>query len=416
MKLTKIMKTKTSTALCGLITGLLMLAAQPASAQGTLYGVNGALDQLVTIDTTTGAASPVGGPLGGSVLGIDFAPSGTLYGVDRASDTLVTIDTTTGAASPVGPLGLRGVNILGLSHSAFNVNDAPTAVAGLDQSIRAGATVNLDGSASFDDNTDSALLEYSWSFFSKPAGSIAILLDDTTATPSFVADVAGSYVVDLVVTDEQGADSVLDSIIISSDNQAPTAVATVDFGLAIIGTTSNFDGTGSTDPELDLLTYSWAITTAPVGSTATLGGANTGNPTLSTDVAGTYELTLTVSDFLGAGTPASVEVVATTPGNYAEIQIVYACDAVEALTSSQVTTKGNQKAFCNFLKQATKDIHKGKISNAIGKLNQALERTDGCALRGSPDGNGSGMDWITDCAAQEDVYALLTSAIDALQL
>ena len=39
------------------------------------------------------------------------------------------------------------------------LNSPPTANAGADQSIRAGDTVDLDGSASFDDNTASALLD-----------------------------------------------------------------------------------------------------------------------------------------------------------------------------------------------------------------------------------------------------------------
>jgi ribosomal protein S20 len=138
-------------------------------------------------------------------------------------------------------------------------------------------------------------------------------------------------------------------------------------------------------------------------------------PTLTTDLEGTYEVTLTVSDFIGAGTPATVEIVATTPANYAELQIVSASDVVAALLPSQVTNKGNQTALGTFLKNATKNLQKGKFANAIADLNQALERTDGCALRGSPDGNGKGMDWITTCDAQASVYALLTAALSALQ-
>ncbi|MFQ3236668.1 MAG: hypothetical protein ACI9C4_002241 [Paraglaciecola sp.] len=96
--------------------------------------------------------------------------------------------------------------------------------------------------------------------------------------------------------------------------------------------------------------------------------------------------------------------VATRPAIYAEIQIIDACEAVETLTSNQVTTKGNQNALCNFLKQATKDSKKNKMGNAISKFNEAIERTDGCALLAAPDGHGDGRDWITDCRAQDPVY------------
>lgn len=291
----------------------------------------------------------------------------------------------------------------------------PTADAGEDQSIRVGAKVNLDGSASFDDNTDSAALVYAWSFESQPEGSAAVLDDADTDKPSFIADVAGSYVVQLVVTDGLGVNSPPSRVIISSDNQAPTAVATVDFGLAIVGTKSNFDGTGSTDPENDLLKFAWTITTAPAGSTARLVGADTAKPSLTTDVEGTYALTLIVSDLIGPGAPATLEVVATTPANYAEIQIVYASDVVEGLKAGQVTTGGNQKALSNFLKKATKNIQKGNYAQAIVDLNQAIERADGIPLRGSLDGNGPGRDWITDPAKQAEVYALLTAAVAALR-
>ena len=294
-------------------------------------------------------------------------------------------------------------------------NAPPEAVAGPDQSIRAGDTVNLDGSGSFDDNTASASLIYSWSFSTLPGGSSAVLSGASTATPSFVADVEDTYVVQLVVLDEGGLFSVANEVTISSDNMAPTADATVDFSLAIVGDPVNFDGTGSTDPEMDPLTYSWSITMAPAGSTAMLVDAGTANPTLTPDLEGVYEVTLDVADFLGFGTPAVIEVTATTASEFAENLILEASDQAAALGNGQVTTKGNQNAFGNFLAQAISKIQSGDIAGAIDKLEKAIARTDGCALNGSPDGNGSGRDWITDCDAQLAIYDLLTMAVDTLE-
>jgi len=45
---------------------------------------------------------------------------------------------------------------------------------------------------------------------------------------------------------------------------------------------------------------------------------------------------------------------------------------------------------------------------------QVIERTDGCILRGSPDGNGGGRDWITDCAVHATLHEQLTAALYAL--
>ena len=54
------------------------------------------------------------------------------------------------------------------------------------------------------------------------------------------------------------------------------------------------------------------------------------------------------------------------------------------------------------------------MDRARDKLQKSIDRTDGCALRGTPDGDGDRRDWITDCAAQTPVYGLLTTALGAL--
>ena len=108
---------------------------------------------------------------------------------------------------------------------------------------------------------------------------------------------------------------------------------------------------------------------------------------------------------------ATVSFVATTAETFAESQVAAASAIVAALPPGSVTTAGNQNAFGNHLANAMKQLQKGKVSKAIDDLNKAIERTDGCALRGSPDGNGKGMDWISDCDAQDAIYALLTSVV-----
>jgi hypothetical protein len=296
------------------------------------------------------------------------------------------------------------------------LNSPPTANAGPAQSIHAGDVVELDGSASFDDNTASALLDYTWSITSQPAGSSAVLQNSTSVMPSFVADLTGDYVFELVVTDEGGLTSDPALVTISSNNQAPTAVATMNGALAFVSDVVALDGTGSSDPDGDVITYSWTLTAAPPGSAAQLVDANTASPTLIPDLEGEYAFSLEVSDFLGPNAVlATVGFTATTAASFAESVILDACEIVAGLDADQVTTKGNQNAFCNQLANAVKDLQKGKTADAIDKLNKAIERTDGCPLRGTPDGNGKGRDWITDCDAQQVVYDLLTLAIDTLE-
>ena len=314
---------------------------------------------------------------------------------------------------PINSFFLSGRLFSGLAFEAPN-NNPPTADAGADQSIRAGDTVDLDGSGSDDDNTASASLVYSWTFTSVPMGSMANLNAANTATPSFVADVNGTYVLELVVTDEGGLPSLADEVEISSNNLAPTAAAGDD-QLVVVGNLVSLDGSGSSDPEMDALTYSWNIVSAP-GSIPALDDANSTMPSFTPVDEGVYVLSLDVSDFLGSGTPDTVEIMVTSASGFAENRILGACEIVESLSPGQVTTKGNQNAFCNFLGKAIKELQKSppNTAKAIEFLEKAIERTDGCVLRMSPDGNGGGRDWITDCAVQLEAYQLLNDALSAL--
>ena len=82
------------------------------------------------------------------------------------------------------------------------VNAVPVADAGGDASVLVGETVVLDGSGSSDADVPVQSLGYSWSLSAVPAGSVVTGLDDAASVvPSFTPDVAGDYVVGLVVND-----------------------------------------------------------------------------------------------------------------------------------------------------------------------------------------------------------------------
>jgi hypothetical protein len=78
-------------------------------------------------------------------------------------------------------------------------NNAPIADAGTNIHINLDNEVSLDGSNSTD--ADSDTLTYSWSIENAPSGSIAILSDSSLVSPTFTADVAGNYTLNLVVND-----------------------------------------------------------------------------------------------------------------------------------------------------------------------------------------------------------------------
>lgn len=75
-----------------------------------------------------------------------------------------------------------------------------TAIPGPMIAVRVGGVATLDGSGSSVTSTEP--LSYSWSFSHKPVASAAVLQGATTANPSFVADVRGVYMIELLVSAE----------------------------------------------------------------------------------------------------------------------------------------------------------------------------------------------------------------------
>jgi hypothetical protein len=203
--------------------------------------------------------------------------------------------------------GYDGTAYLATSEIFRGLSNPPTAAAGPDQTVRPGSLVHLDGSASTDDVTAGQNLVFSWTLTSVPAGSAAILSGAATATPSFLIDRPGTFIAGLVVTDGDGQASSVDQVTVSG-NAAPTAGAQASATQVEVGTSIVLDAAGSTDPENDSLTYQWTLSKAPPGSAAIITHAGTSLAALVPDVPGDYEVTLTVSDFLGAGAPVRLAI------------------------------------------------------------------------------------------------------------
>ena len=230
----------------------------------------------------------------------------------------------------------------GTGSSAPIINAAPTAQAGSNQNVVAGNPVTLDGSTSSDADQDQ--LTYQWTLITKPVGSSATLAAATSAKPSFTADIAGAYVVTLVVNDGQ-ASSTSSSVTItaSSANAAPVAHA----GAAqtvVAGSTVTLDGSASSDANNDTLTYSWTLATRPEGSTATLALSNAVRPTFQADVPGSYAATLVVNDGQLSSAATTVSITANA-GN--AMPVAHAGTAQNVKTGTTVTLDGSASSDAN---------------------------------------------------------------------
>jgi PKD repeat protein len=194
----------------------------------------------------------------------------------------------------------------------ITINDAPpTAEAGPVQNVAMGATVTLDGTGSSDPNGDA--LTYEWT---QADGPVVVLSDAAAAKPTFVAAAAGVYVFSLRVFDGTNwskPDQVTVWAFDTTTNKPPAAVAGPD-QKAKVGDTVTLDGTGSSDPDGDALTYQWVQASGP--SNAILSDSTAAQPTFVPDKSGVYRLTLYVNDGKVTGLPDSVDIdVADVTGN-----------------------------------------------------------------------------------------------------
>lgn len=173
-------------------------------------------------------------------------------------------------------------------------NEAPNAQASGPATVDAGDWVQLDGSDSSDPDGDA--LNMRWSFVRLPLGSEAVLNDPTVENPSFLADMAGDYEVRLVV-DDGFLRSDPASVVITADavNGRPTADAGLDRGV-VTGNDVLLDGSNSSDPDDDTLTWDWRFVARPSGSNAAFDDATSATPTFTADLDGDYRIHLVVSD------------------------------------------------------------------------------------------------------------------------
>lgn len=290
----------------------------------------------------------------------------------------------------------------------------PVANAGPDQATTQGKTVALDGSNSEDNVTASAALQYTWSFVSRPAGSITTLDNAHTATPSFYVDQQGDYKVQLVVRDEAGNDSDADVVMISSSNLAPTAEAGSDM-VVVTNIPVLLDGQDSSDPELMPLSYLWTIVSKPSGSNPVLIHSTLSTPLFTADLPGVYTVQLVVSDGFLSSQPDIVTLMATTGISLAEDKIREASDLVKGLARGDFDAPGHRNYFTNMFAKIIDFLQKSNLSQAKKHLQKVISRTDGCALRNAPDPKGKNKehaaDFIVNCVAQQQVYSLLTAAL-----
>ncbi len=213
---------------------------------------------------------------------------------------------------------------------------APLADAGVDQTVLAGSTVLLTGAGSSDPDGDS--LTYRWTLTYRPAASGATLTNATSIGPSFVADAPGLYIVELIVDNGQES-SAPDTVVVSTTNSAPVAIATFTPANPPANALVTLDGTQSHDADGQAVTYRWALLSRPVASGAALADSSSSSPSFVADAAGDFVAQLIVSDGGLNSAPATVVIRA---GNHPPVANAGVDQAVA--TGATVTLDGGQSS------------------------------------------------------------------------
>ncbi len=160
-------------------------------------------------------------------------------------------------------------------------------------------SVDLDASASTD--ADGTIASYRWDFGDGSAPETG-----TKATTTHTYAAAGTFQVTLTVTDNRGGTSSITSpVTVTEPNKDPRP----EFTTTVDGLGVTVDATGSSDPDGTIVSYSWAF-----GDGATGLGATASH---SYAQAGTYDVTLTVTDDAGASATKTIKVTVEKPANVA---------------------------------------------------------------------------------------------------
>ena len=329
------------------------------------YGPN--VDLLVELRDSAGTLVSSGNPV--TTLGVTLAPTvsaGTYFLTVRGTGKPA--NGTDYGYSNYGSVGFYFVRGTVVSTGPI----APVAVAtATPQTGDAPLAVTLNGSGSFDQ--DGTIVSYAWNFGDGTSGAGSVV-SHTYSTP-------GSYAAVLTVTDSQGltaSQSV--QIQATAPNILPNAViaASSTSGAAPLAVT--FNGSGSTDPDGSIATYAWNF-----GDGTTSSGAVV-SKTFNT--AGTYTVTLTVTDNRGGKGTSSV--VVQVSANLAKVI------RVSSITLSVITTSKGKSVRAvvrvtdgNGLAQSSATVS-GTFSGLVSKLVSGRTDSTGAVVLDSPTTKSSG--------------------------
>jgi chitinase len=282
---------------------------------------------------STGGGDVAVGTTIGPISGVFKIPVFSFAAVPASNPMDLFVADDSGAAGAVGAQITRNQLIAGGDGCArMAANDAPVADAGSDATITGGAVVVLDGSGTSDADGDS--VNFRWV---QTSGPTVTLSGASSIRASFTAPPVTSVdqVLIFQLTSSDGLESGTDTVelTIIGVNTPPVADAGSNI-VATAGSSVTLDGSGSSDPEGNTITYLWSQLS---GTIVTLSDTTAINPTFTAPLLSANEdlvFQLIVNDGVDASPPVTVTVSIEAVGMVRIVQQVIGQDIPVAFTSN----------------------------------------------------------------------------------